>query len=103
MTAAQWFWVCMIGGSTGCLAGIIAYVVISLRELNRDLILPDDRSTDALKPIDMVDPDDPDTWMLALVPKVDLTRESEVAELTTTLRHRGAFLAGNSGRNHRCR
>jgi hypothetical protein len=43
---------------------LYVYVKLTLREFNRELTPAEDRSTDALKKIDMVDPDDPDTWLL---------------------------------------
>lgn len=102
ITAEQWFFILLLGISVGSLAWLVAYVLI-VRRFSREITMPEDRSTDALKPVEMADPDDPETWMCALTPRVELSKDAPNAELTNTLRHRGAFLAGNSGRNQRCR
>lgn len=102
ITGEQWFFIILLGVAVGTLAWLIAYALM-VRRFSDEITMPEDRSTDALKPVEMADPNDPDTWMYALTPLVELSRDAPNAELTNTLRHRGAFLAGNSGRNQRCK
>jgi hypothetical protein len=58
------WWTLIIWPVVGIIAWLIIYVKLSVRRLNRELTPADERGTDALKKLDMVDPDDPDTWLL---------------------------------------
>ncbi len=57
-------WWLILSPVAGLVMWLIVYVKLSVRRLNHELTPADERGTDALKKIDMVDPDDPDTWLL---------------------------------------
>jgi hypothetical protein len=60
------WWTLIVWPLVGLVAWLILYVKLSVRRLNHELTPAEDRGTDALKKIDMVDPDDPETWLLFL-------------------------------------
>ena len=59
-------WWLLAGPVIGTVVGMIVHIKLEVRRLNRELTPVEDRSTDALKRLDMVDPDDPETWLLFL-------------------------------------
>lgn len=70
---------------------VLVYRIIAARQLARTLLGEEDRSTDGLTVLDMVDPDDPETWLLFMV---DPARRGPGTRLVSTMRDRGMFLPG---------